>query len=1061
MSFVDILRDALFGNPPSPTVEPSREGVLAAFTGLSDQVSLLVSAAVAAGALPYATRAALYADLAHAAGTTAIVYGDSDPAKNGFYVKVGATGSGSWTITGLLLTGATGAQGPAGDAGDVANITEATEAGLNSIGTATSSSVSRVQNGVPFSTYVGLAATTGMVAGDRATVAATDTGTHTDPVVGGTVANSGTYSYSASPAGWQRTGALDSVTAQGFATAAATSAGTAGAASRAEAIKAAYRKDPTANLFDPSKATGSKSINSGNGAATNQNINYSITDFIPVIPGLSISTLNALGYNGQGGAFYTDATEGSFISGSGFTSVSAGGTLSVPSTANFMRVTIQTVSGSTLLGKTHIVHGPTAPTVYRAANTPDSVTIRKLIDAERFARPDPNGNFYVASKAQVSKSVNTGDGSLSAASVYMYAYEMAVNAGETLYFTHGGAAGNGISFAFLDAQGAKVSSMDGYAARTAYIVPESAVLLRVSFHITMATDPVTNILSPQKTFGIYKDVIPALSKSGGTVDTLTEAQRMTKANRRAKPIKTNLYVKRDVSAGILTGTNAFTVDNTGQYITTDYMEIDDTQPLCSNVSFNPGSGNYAWCFYDRDDVFVYSPQCSFTADVTSGAYTLNVTAKSKLSALGIGSPISGAGIPGNSWIDSVPSGQGLGAYTFTNLSGTDSNGNPIPTPATATTTGASCTSGGVLADVPIYPPTGLGITYARTTLSTYTNPADVIIANATTTSAAIGWQDVVNTLPFAGKGIVTLGDSIMNDTTGDNLFQEGIALGTRGVPLWQCARGGSRISEALRYKQAPHSGPGVTVPEAPMVAADFTNAALVVCNSGTNNVGIHQANSTVPAAAWPVDYTSPIGTIQDRWIPTKFTATITGGQNTLTNIVFDSVTGFGSLQNGMPLSGIGMPANQTLVDLGSGNWGLSQNATTSSSSSGIYGGTIYGDLYDLYIRKLQTWNQYMRLVHIGIMPRFDDFKAGYPTGPTPGNPINGRGLKLTDYNDAIRAFCEANGVLFIDPFKIGTFNAANYASNMDGIGLHPTRPGYQNIVLPRLIPALNAAGANG
>ena len=37
MSAVDTLRDALFGNPPSPTTEPSREGTLAAFTEMYQQ----------------------------------------------------------------------------------------------------------------------------------------------------------------------------------------------------------------------------------------------------------------------------------------------------------------------------------------------------------------------------------------------------------------------------------------------------------------------------------------------------------------------------------------------------------------------------------------------------------------------------------------------------------------------------------------------------------------------------------------------------------------------------------------------------------------------------------------------------------------------------------------------------------------------------------------------------------------------------------------------------------------------------------------------------------------
>lgn len=71
----------------------------------------------------------------------------------------------------------------------------------------------RASNTVPFATWTALAAATGMSASDKAQVLAADTGTHTDPVVGGTVNNAGVYTYSASPAGWQRVGDLDSQTA--------------------------------------------------------------------------------------------------------------------------------------------------------------------------------------------------------------------------------------------------------------------------------------------------------------------------------------------------------------------------------------------------------------------------------------------------------------------------------------------------------------------------------------------------------------------------------------------------------------------------------------------------------------------------------------------------------------------------------------------------------------------------------------------------------------------------------------------------------------------------------
>jgi hypothetical protein len=48
------------------------------------------------------TRAALDGDLAHAADVVALVYGDAAGGNNDLYVKVGASGAGSWTLTGAL-----------------------------------------------------------------------------------------------------------------------------------------------------------------------------------------------------------------------------------------------------------------------------------------------------------------------------------------------------------------------------------------------------------------------------------------------------------------------------------------------------------------------------------------------------------------------------------------------------------------------------------------------------------------------------------------------------------------------------------------------------------------------------------------------------------------------------------------------------------------------------------------------------------------------------------------------------------------------------------------------
>lgn len=76
-----------------------------------------------------------------------------------------------------------------------------------------------------YRTWAALNAVTSQPAGYTAMVVSTDTGTHTDPVVGGTVANSGVFQYSTSPAGFERIADLQGDIARGYAEDAANSVG--------------------------------------------------------------------------------------------------------------------------------------------------------------------------------------------------------------------------------------------------------------------------------------------------------------------------------------------------------------------------------------------------------------------------------------------------------------------------------------------------------------------------------------------------------------------------------------------------------------------------------------------------------------------------------------------------------------------------------------------------------------------------------------------------------------------------------------------------------------------
>lgn len=96
-----VWRDYVTENvPASGAHEPEKPNIRA--------IGPLIESAIADAALGALvsvvkdTRDNLNADLAHAADTVALVYGDALDTNNDLYVKVGASGSGSWTNTGAL-----------------------------------------------------------------------------------------------------------------------------------------------------------------------------------------------------------------------------------------------------------------------------------------------------------------------------------------------------------------------------------------------------------------------------------------------------------------------------------------------------------------------------------------------------------------------------------------------------------------------------------------------------------------------------------------------------------------------------------------------------------------------------------------------------------------------------------------------------------------------------------------------------------------------------------------------------------------------------------------------
>jgi len=96
----EVFRDyEILGVPASESNKVSKREARALF---SHYESLLNGSAAG---LAYATLSAINADLAQAPNSLAIVYGDTTPAHNGQYVKIGASGTGSWSRIGDLSNG--------------------------------------------------------------------------------------------------------------------------------------------------------------------------------------------------------------------------------------------------------------------------------------------------------------------------------------------------------------------------------------------------------------------------------------------------------------------------------------------------------------------------------------------------------------------------------------------------------------------------------------------------------------------------------------------------------------------------------------------------------------------------------------------------------------------------------------------------------------------------------------------------------------------------------------------------------------------------------------------
>lgn len=102
-SIFDAAKVTYAAGPSTDPTEPNKANVIGLFQLVESIIGTAIEGLIIGNAVVYATRSALYGDLAQPAGRLGIVYGDSNAALNGVYVKSGASGSGSWSLTNLVL----------------------------------------------------------------------------------------------------------------------------------------------------------------------------------------------------------------------------------------------------------------------------------------------------------------------------------------------------------------------------------------------------------------------------------------------------------------------------------------------------------------------------------------------------------------------------------------------------------------------------------------------------------------------------------------------------------------------------------------------------------------------------------------------------------------------------------------------------------------------------------------------------------------------------------------------------------------------------------------------
>lgn len=615
------------------------------------------------------------------------------------------------------------------------------------------------------------------------------------------------------------------------------------------ATDAAARVVPLArNMFDKARAAAGFYVSPASGALV-AGAPYAASDFIRVIGGASYATLGALFANAAGGfAFYNGA--GNFISGS-TVPVAALGTFTVPAGAVFMRFTILTSQ----LASTMVVAGSAAPTAFADFAQIDTYGIRAALRdrLEDIFSHTPN---LVIADALTPGYINTTSGAITTSAAYFTAY-VPVENGRSYVANFSTAGGTG--YLFLDPARQPIAGSGGsYTARSVLTAPVGAAWLAMSFAGT-AADGVYGAggATRYNLMIVEGTALPATYRAGGYADADQAMREGGKAAFGVLPAKPLLLDRTAMQSGTLLVAGGTTSADAG-YNTTGLVPVRPGSLVYANQSFVPGNAGYGWNWYDRNRNRI--GVSAGTVPVTTDGTTANITTTA-YSGLAPGVPVRGTGIPANVWVVSGPAGGAPGTYLLS-----------APTTAAGTVTASY---GGFIANVGISVPTGahFGCTSwaalapdhfelssapfgsgAGTGMSGYGVPLTADCAGMS------GWADLQNLLPWCGRNLALLGDSIMQDANGVNAAHIGYTRWTRANGVIWGGVSGRKLRQVLSGAiPAAAGGRGNT---GAYTAADFASVDLVYCNAVTNDWGLWDGTgSWVPER--------PLGALGD-----------TGGSNT-------------------------------------------------------------------------------------------------------------------------------------------------------------------------------------